>query len=372
MFFSSTRFLDALVFFVLLGCGINSVWAAESGVALKAQAVLKKHCYSCHGEQGAIDGGMNYILNGRLLVSREKVVAKNPGKSEILRKIRDGEMPPADSKTKISKAEIAVITDWIKAGAPAFQPVKKRKFLTEEVIYGYMQADLEKVAKRSHRFTRYFTITHLYNAGLTEDELQTYRNAIFKLVNSLSWNARITVPKAIDPAKTVFRIDLRDYNWNTETWQSLLDVYPYGVELTSKQAQWCYKNSQSAMPRIRGDWFVARASQPPLYPTLLELPKTAGALEKQLRVNVRDNVEQERVIRVGFNGSGVSTSNRLIERHDSPYGAYWKSYDFAGNRGRKNLFAYPLGPYDKEKSFEHAGGEIIFNHSQWITRISTH
>src|SRR5205823_8754042 len=61
------------------------------------------------------------------------------------------------------------------------------------------------------------------------------------------------------------------------------------------------------------------------------------------------------------NGSGVSRNNRLIERHKTGYGAYWKSYDFAGNSGRQNLFAHPLGPGPDENTFQQDGGEIIFN-----------
>jgi hypothetical protein len=73
------------------------------------------------------------------------------------------------------------------------------------------------------------------------------------------------------------------------------------------------------------------------------------------------NIRQERVARAGFNGSGVSRNNRLLERHKSGYGYYWKSYDFAGNAERKNLFEYPLGPGSGKDEFEHDGGEIIFS-----------
>ena len=44
----------------------------------------------------------------------------------------------------------------------------------------------------------------------------------------------------------------------------------------------------------------------------------------------------------------------LWRRHKSRYGAYWKSYDFAGNVGTQNIFTHPL-------DFTHDGGEIIFN-----------
>jgi hypothetical protein len=111
---------------------------------------------------------------------------------------------------------------------------------------------------------------------------------------------------------------------------------------------------------VRGDWFVATASRPPLYHEALQLPDTEQKLEEQLHIDVRENIRQERVARAGFNGSGVSRNNRLIERHESPYGDYWRSYDFADNVGRRNLFAHPLGPGREENQFEVDGGEIIF------------
>src|SRR3712207_7214494 len=48
---------------------------------------------------------------------------------------------------------------------------------------------LFRSGERDRRFTHYFTLTHLLNAGLSADELQTYRNGISKLVNSLSWRS---------------------------------------------------------------------------------------------------------------------------------------------------------------------------------------
>ena len=61
-----------------------------------------------------------------------------------------------------------------------------------------------------------------------------------------------------------------------------------------------------------------------------------------------------RVWRAGFNNSGVSNNNRMVERHAFRDGAYWKSNDFAGNVGTQNIFNHPL-------DFTHDGGEVIFN-----------
>ncbi len=51
----------------------------------------------------------------------------------------------------------------------------------------------------------------------------------------------------------------------------------------------------------------------------------------------------------------------MIERHDAIFGAYWKSYDFAGNTGPRNLFENPVGPGNAAGMFAHDGGEIIFH-----------
>jgi hypothetical protein len=78
-------------------------------------------------------------------------------------------------------------------------------------------------------------------------------------------------------------------------------------------------------------------------------------------VDVDDNIRTMQAARSGFNGSAISRNNRLIERHDSSYGYYWKSYDFAKNVNQQNLFAHPLGPGSGNNSFRHDGGELIFS-----------
>ena len=102
---------------------------------------------------------------------------------------------------------------------------------------------------------------------------------------------------------------------------------------------------------------MATASLPPLYHDLLSLPLTDRELDTRLEVDVVRNINNApgvRVWRAGTNDSGVSTNNRVLERHTSRYGAYWKSYDFAGSVGTQNIFTHPL-------SFTHDGGEAIFN-----------
>jgi mono/diheme cytochrome c family protein len=336
----------------------------DTDLARRAHSILRTHCHACHGRDGKNEGGVNYVTDLKSLVARRKIVPREPAKSRLYRRIIDADdpMPPESEKVRPSREDIAALKRWIEAGAPDVEsPLPQRAFISEDEIIQAIDDDLQKISERQRRFMRFITITHLYNAGLSDEQLQTYRHGLSKLLNSLSWARQIVVPQPIDAAKTVLRIDLRHYQWSAERWSALLAAYPYGVIYAAPRAKAVYQATGGELPYVRGDWFVFAASQPPLYHELLQLPDTDADLERVPRVETATNIRQEQVARAGFNSSGVSRNNRLIERHESPYGAYWKSYDFAGNAGRKNLFAHPLGPGNDDASFEHDGGELIFN-----------
>jgi tetratricopeptide (TPR) repeat protein len=344
----------------------SPVTAAEEGkpeLAKKARIIIRTNCYRCHGQDGTIEGGMNYVLDFRQLVARKKVAPSDPAKSKLYKRLtsKSNPMPPEEEKIRPTSADIALLKKWIEVGAPAPEPAEQRKFISEADILRAINKDLQKMEAGSRPFARYFTLSHLWNAGLSEDELQTFRHGLSKLVNSLSWETGIVKPQAIDPAGTVLRIDLRDYRWSNRMWLRILEQYPYGVIANIPEARAIAIATECELAYVRADWFVFAASRPPLYHDLLQLPATDRELEQRLKMDVAGNIQGERVARAGFNNSGVSRNNRLIERHATAFGAYWKSYDFAGNTGRQNLFAYPLGPASEEGRFRHDGGEIIFN-----------
>jgi len=339
----------------------------------QAKAVFKAHCYRCHGQNGSIEGGVNYIGDLSKLVARKKVLPGDAAGSRLYKRMDEGTMPPPEETPRPSAAELAIIKKWIEAGAPGAETAATKPPVSNGDVLEAVLADLEKIDRRSRRFQRYFTLNHLHNAGLSDEELQTYRNAISKLSNSLSWNPRISVPVAVDPAKTVLRVDLRWYLWDATLWNRILQEYPYGILDDTVAARAVSVSTAAKLPIIRGDWFAGTASRAPLYYDVLQLPSNLADLERQLRVDAVLNFQQERVIRVGFNGSGISRFNRVLERHDSAQGMYWRTYDFDeppasltervnGNLlpDRRNIFAFPLGPNIVETPFQHAGGEAIF------------
>src|SRR5262249_14884645 len=150
------------------------------------------------------------------------------------------------------------------------------------------------------RYQRYFTLTHLHNqAGVKAAELQLYRAALGKLVNSLSWQFDVTVPTPLDAGATVFAVDLRDLGWDRhDVWDELLKRYPYGLtyadhpdpevkELAEEVAR--LGDPRCDVPYLRADWFVANASRPPLYHRVLRLPDCAADLERLLGVDVEED-----------------------------------------------------------------------------------
>lgn len=345
-----------------LATGWGTTHADDADLARKAEEVLKSHCFQCHGKEGSAKGGLNFVLDREKLAARGKLVPGKPGESTLYQRMRDGEMPPEAVKERLKEEDLATVRRWIEADAPAFHaPAARREFISEIDVVYLIQSDLEKFDPRQRRFVRYFTFGNLLNTGASEQEMHVCRQALSKLLNSLSWHPRSALPKAIDPAGAVYRIDLRDYLWNDQTWTRILAAYPHYLPQKGSAMKAIVSATGTSLPYVRADWFVANASRPPLYHDLLQLPVTDRDLERLLRVDVNLGIQEERVARAGFNGSGIARNNRLIERHDSGYGAYWRSYDFAENVDRQNLFEHPLGPQQGRDSFVHSGSEIIFS-----------
>ena len=353
------NYLVILLTLCALGVGIAD---AQQPLALHTRAIIEKHCIDCHGANRPFADVLTVEPHDILMASRTVVPGK-PAASEFYKRLL-GSAPDAArmplNKPPLTDVELGIVRRWIEAGAPNWEvTLPPPPFITPDKMLTYMQKHVDSLKPFDRPFARYFTMTHLYNAGETADALADYRRALSKLINSLSWGYDVTQPQPIDAEETLFYIDLRHYEWDVNAaWAQIEDVYPYAFDYGNPAL---YETLQQEMacevPFVQVDWFLATASLPPLYHGILDLPETARELETRLEVNVARNLQDApgvRVWRAGFNESRVSQNNRVVERHRSRYGAYWKSYDFAGNVDNQNVFTHPL-------SFKHDGGEIIFN-----------
>jgi mono/diheme cytochrome c family protein len=348
------RLLISSVALVLVALAFGNAASTKDGdrtVSTLARDILSRRCFACHGANGVARKNIFVLDRDRLVASR--TIIPRDTNSLLLTVVESGAMPM--NGPELSRDEKDVLRNWIASGAPNWDDTKKsnRTFLTEPALLALIRNDLLQTNDRSRPFLRYFSLSHLYNAGVSDEELDTDRAALSKLVNSLSWHREITPLMSIDPSRTIFRIDLRDYNWTAATWNLLLAVYPYGIR--SADSRVIDRLSGSPLPYLRGDWFVANASIPPLYHDILGLPRTVRELEQALGIEAaRDLREEKNVVRAGLRSSAVSQNNRVLERHVSPHGAYWKSFDFRSNLDDQNIFKDPL-------RLNPAGGEIIFN-----------
>ena len=108
---------------ILLGLllAIPCTWAVDD-TAAAAQAVFERSCIKCHGPDKQ-KGGLRLDSHAAVLKGGKHgpvVIAAKPDKSALIAAVgwadADTRMPP---KQKLSDADIAALTAWVEAGAPA-------------------------------------------------------------------------------------------------------------------------------------------------------------------------------------------------------------------------------------------------------------
>lgn len=226
----------------------------------------------------------------------------------------------------------------------------------------------------SRSYFRFLTLSPLASQMSNEHEKVLFQTAVAKLINSLSWETDIIHPELVPGTSGyVLAIDLRDLRWNTgNQWLQIVNHYPYGLKFDyvrdsqlRQAAADVQALSQAEMPLVRADWFIYAASQPPLYPELLQLPFALRDLEQRLGLDIAQNIARGEIARAGFSQSGMSPQNRLVERHEAKFGAVWVGYEFLPRRGKGDLLRFPLGPRSESNPFNrHAfqadGRSILF------------
>ncbi|RKU31575.1 hypothetical protein C6499_04205 [Candidatus Poribacteria bacterium] len=354
-----------LIVSTLVVLGFQPVDAQEN-LAEQVSQIFQAHCMNCHGAQGTFKETL--LIDRESLIESGTVIPGDPLNSEFYRRITEntvGKPQMPLGTPPLSAAAIDTVRRWILAGAPDWDVVRAVNFITPVTQLTRLRDHLSALPAFDRPYARYFSMTHLYNAGEGTETLHLYRTALSKLINSLSWGSNVINPVAIDPEETLFYIDLRDYDWDrSEAWRDIEAVYPYRIDYDAEADPLLFEkltvlreNTETDVPFVHVDWFLATASLPPLYHSILGLPETDRELERSLGIDVARNLRSApgvRVWRAGFNDSGVSNHNRVVERHKSPHGAYWKSYDFAGSSGKQNVYTHPL-------SFQPDGGEIVFH-----------
>jgi hypothetical protein len=164
----------------------------------------------------------------------------------------------------------------------------------------------------------------------------------------LSFAKEIYTPDVIGAQNILIRVSLDKINWPASRWETLAETYPYALQRDDNSEE-LVKFLGTKTPIIRGDWFLTHSLNAPLYYKLLRLPSTQSELELLQGITWEQKYRQtaggtSQQIRAGFLNSGVSSFNRTIERLESNFGAFWKSYDFGSEGQEKSVLTSPLGP----------------------------
>ncbi|HET6574506.1 MAG TPA: c-type cytochrome domain-containing protein [Fimbriiglobus sp.] len=362
--------------------------SAADDLAARAKEVFRGRCAECHSGTKA-RAGVN-VLDRDRLIAKEKVVPGKPDDSPVYQLISatdESAMPPK-GRPPLTAEQIEAVRKWIAAGAPPFpadtpppsEPAKDKPLKDVagvDYVLKKILAHVRTVPAGDRAFLRFFSINHVLTAGATPDRLADHRHALTKAINHLSREPRLVRPQSIDaPADTVLVVDIRELGWHRKPFQAVagdkktpgsltvfdlaLLEYPYAIAYEDSETfdrlaeEFLAPAGQvRPIPYLRADWFCSVVTLPPLYEDFLQLPFTVTELEKELGVDAGFNLENRTARRAGMTVSGVSRNNRVVERHPSRHGMYWKSFDFRTSKGPENVLKDPV-------TFQASGGEMIF------------
>ncbi|MCZ6794585.1 MAG: SUMF1/EgtB/PvdO family nonheme iron enzyme [Planctomycetota bacterium] len=368
--------------------GLTPAARGDDELAARAKKLLERSCHPCHGK-GERAGADFFVLSPAEAVGivdeiRKRVFGEGKKRMPpaIHRSIYERKYGVTEEKLEelqLADEDRAVLRLWLDAGAPLGSAPATRELSDDDVI-SVVHEDVQGVRPSDRPYMRYLSLANLYRAGDKGSALATYRVAIRKLLNSLSWRAEpvevVTLPGA---KEMVLRFDLRHMlrakerragrlllePWGREVWDCLAGRYPYALPLLGPQAVDLQDELGTPLFLLRADWFAFETTRPPLYNELLGLPRTTDELGRLLDVDVTSNIRSGTARRAGTTDSGVSSNHRIIERHplEAWNGAYWVSYDFRkpSIADRSSILDFPRGPGSGPGFFQHAGGEFIFS-----------
>jgi mono/diheme cytochrome c family protein len=341
----------------------------------QVENLLRANCGACHGSQLTElqrQGGMNYIDDIEELAKQGKIKPLDSEGSPIIQKMRAGLMPPPGSGEAVPRAEIDIVANYIDnpdkwPGTP--RPVcNDNPAVSFDQLYADVAGDLREQEDEDRPFIRYVSLDNRVAAGVCADTaLDTERHALTKLMNMLSIKARIATPTAVNQKQTLYRIDMRDLQWDREivvdgvafpdVWEAIIDVNEYAVPFVGQDADDARDDALTDVPVMFLDSMLDQAAIGNLYYAIIgvDITQTLDTFVSDvLGIDVVANLENEDLVRAGTTHSRISRQDRLIEGHtiENRAGVYYQSFDF-NNVQNESIFENPFG-------FNEGGREAIF------------
>jgi hypothetical protein len=108
--------------------------------------------------------------------------------------------------------------------------------MTEARVSELAANDLLTFAKEDRAFIRYVSAAPSYNMGARFTDLRKVQKGLDKLLNSLSFMPALKRVATAEPDGIVFRINLKNYGWESRQWERLVRAYPYQIVTKDDQS----------------------------------------------------------------------------------------------------------------------------------------
>ena len=158
--------LITLIGLLIFIVGYQNVYPQQQ-IAQNAYAIFEQSCLICHGPDGAHKESL--LIEHSALIQNGTVIPGNPDASELYNRLvatdKAKRMPL--NQPQLSTQAINTIRDWILAGAPdwAATSTTDGDFISPGEMLNTIETHLMSLPSFDRAFARYFTMTHLYNAG---------------------------------------------------------------------------------------------------------------------------------------------------------------------------------------------------------------
>jgi serine/threonine-protein kinase len=276
----------------------------------------------------------------------------------------------------VTDADIAIVSSYI--DNPRFWPdyadqggncTDKGQLVDFDQLFQDINDDLRSADADDRVFFRYISLTNRFTAGQCAEALDKDREGMTKMINMLSIDARVRQPVPVNSDETLFRIDLRDLQWDravsvngqnfNDVWEAIADANPYAVEFVGDDADDAKDDAQTAFPVQFADQMNDVAIIGNLYYAIINVDVNQTINDfiiNELGVDTAQNtLDIKDQIRAGTTKSRISRQDRVVERDEIVVrsGALWQSFDFEDNQGNESIF-------EDVFDFTPGGSEAIF------------
>lgn len=304
-----------------------------AGDAVRAYKVLDQHCARCH-QSGRLtrrpaEGNLGNILDLDALARRADLVRPGyPDASLLFTVMQTRHMPndvtkDAGGNAEPSVEDVAAVRTWI-AGLPA-APHCVWGVTEAENVNALIRADQQGADPETARFRRYVQLSHLGTSCGGQSRLDVYRQAVIKLLNSVSRASEPLRLDNVDVRGSFVAFDIRHLGWSPDEWEMLVKQRPDATRINLGSD--VLESSGSQQPLVRADWLAHALSEPGNYYARLQLPVRESEFDAS--VGFTGNIGAPWIRMAGVAQSAVTGDARTILRRANSDGrVLWKAFDF--------------------------------------------